>query len=87
MPCPPSSDGGSFFIACCPHPILPHKRFCCTGTGQRILVPQYCPQELMSDDMPRGEREAENEKKDGPLWGNPGDSYFNNNNNPYASFA
>jgi hypothetical protein len=27
--------------ACCPHPILPGDKFCCTGFGKRILVPAY----------------------------------------------
>ena len=58
--------------ACCPHPILPGKKFCCTGTGQRILVPQYCPQELVSEDMlerannspPSGDERPEDDEDD-----------------------
>ena len=41
--------------ACCPHPILPGEKFRCTGWGQRVLVPQYCPQEIVSEQGPRGE--------------------------------
>ena len=50
--------------ACCPHPILPGKKFCCTGTGQRILVPQYCPQELLSDEMLERARGADGSSSD-----------------------
>lgn len=52
LPCQTDEDC-EFPQACCPHPILPGEKFCCTGTGQRILVPQYCPQELMADNTPR----------------------------------
>jgi hypothetical protein len=27
--------------ACCPHPILPGDKFCCTGFGQRLMIPKY----------------------------------------------
>lgn len=27
--------------ACCPHPILPGDKFCCTGFGRRAMVPAY----------------------------------------------
>ena len=52
LPCQTDEDC-EFPQACCPHPILPGEKFCCTGTGQRILVPQYCPQEIMADNSPR----------------------------------
>ena len=32
--------------ACCAHPILPMKKFCCTGYGQRIMEPAYVGQEI-----------------------------------------
>jgi len=32
--------------ACCPHPILPGEKFCCTGFGQRIMVPSYQTMEI-----------------------------------------
>mmetsp|Transcript_8020 Transcript_8020/g.13336 ORF Transcript_8020/g.13336 Transcript_8020/m.13336 type:complete len:288 (+) Transcript_8020:112-975(+) len=32
--------------ACCPHPIIPGQRFCCTGFGRRIMVPAYARQEI-----------------------------------------
>jgi len=58
--------------ACCPHPILPGKKFCCTGTGQRILVPQYCPQELISEDMLGSPPREEEPMEDDPNWLNGG---------------
>jgi hypothetical protein len=30
--------------ACCPHPIIPGDKFCCTGWTQRIMVPAYARQ-------------------------------------------
>eukprot|EP01041_Mallomonas_annulata_P001651 gene1651-3194_t len=44
--------------ACCPHPIIPGDKFCCTGWGSRVLVPQYCPQEIMAEKGPRGDKNA-----------------------------
>mmetsp|Transcript_40502 Transcript_40502/g.41332 ORF Transcript_40502/g.41332 Transcript_40502/m.41332 type:complete len:302 (-) Transcript_40502:226-1131(-) len=41
--------------ACCQHPILPNEKFCCTGWGKRAMVPQYCPQELVSNQKVNGE--------------------------------
>ena len=32
--------------ACCPHPIIPGDKFCCTGWGQRIMVPAYAGEYL-----------------------------------------
>lgn len=43
--------------ACCLHPILPGERFCCSGWGKRALVPQYCPQEIVSNQNNRQEKE------------------------------
>jgi hypothetical protein len=46
--------------ACCPHPIIPGDKFCCTGWGNRIMDKQYVGQEVVSnrDDNynTRGER-------------------------------
>lgn len=39
--------------ACCPHPILPGDKFCCTGFGQRLLIPKYVGQEAYADNGPR----------------------------------
>lgn len=36
--------------ACCPHPIIPGDKFCCTGFGLRIMVPAYQRREITSDD-------------------------------------
>jgi hypothetical protein len=33
--------------ACCPHPILPGDKFCCTGFGQRLLIPKSVTQEII----------------------------------------
>jgi hypothetical protein len=35
--------------ACCPHPIVPGVSFCCTGWGQRVMIPQYAFQPLRPD--------------------------------------
>lgn len=35
--------------ACCPHPIIPGDKFCCTGWTQRIMVPAYQRQLIQSD--------------------------------------
>mmetsp|Transcript_7422 Transcript_7422/g.6656 ORF Transcript_7422/g.6656 Transcript_7422/m.6656 type:complete len:233 (-) Transcript_7422:547-1245(-) len=34
---------------CCAHPIIPGDRFCCTGWGQRVMVPAYAPQFIKPD--------------------------------------
>merc|ERR1711871_821074 len=41
--------------ACCPHPIIPGDKFCCTGWTQRIMVPAYQRQLIQSDIMSRGD--------------------------------
>lgn len=43
--------------ACCMHPILPGEKFCCSGWGRRALVPQYVPQEIVSNQNNRQEKE------------------------------
>lgn len=52
--------------ACCAHPILPGERFCCTGWGQRIMVPAYAyqnaPADLSSRDE-KGQQQAEEERE------------------------
>lgn len=40
-----------FPLACCPHPIIPGQKFCCSGWGQRVLVKAYQPQEIVSEAM------------------------------------
>jgi hypothetical protein len=35
--------------ACCPHPIIPGDKFCCTGWGTRIMDKQYVGQEVVSN--------------------------------------
>ena len=51
--------------ACCPHPIIPGQKFCCTGWGQRIMVPAYARQEISSnfDDL------KDNNKDEDASWG------------------
>jgi len=39
--------------ACCPHPIIPGDKFCCTGFGLRIMVPAYQRREITSDSLGR----------------------------------
>lgn len=38
--------------ACCPHPIFPGEKFCCTGWGQRVMEPAYQTQEIQSARLP-----------------------------------
>lgn len=49
--------------ACCPHPILPGDKFCCTGFGQRLLIPKYVVQEAYVDNGPRQPEPANREGK------------------------
>jgi hypothetical protein len=44
--------------ACCPHPIIPTKKFCCTGWGQRIMIPKFVGQEAIAQTGPRGGADA-----------------------------
>ena len=37
--------------ACCPHPIIPGDKFCCTGWGRRVLVPAYARQEISTESV------------------------------------
>ncbi len=37
--------------ACCPHPIIPGDKFCCTGFGLRIMVPAYQRREITSNNV------------------------------------
>ena len=39
------NDDCPFPEACCPHPFLPGDKFCCTGFGNRMLIPKYQGQE------------------------------------------
>lgn len=34
--------------ACCPHPILPGDKFCCTGFGRRAMIPAYATRSITS---------------------------------------
>ena len=49
--------------ACCPHPIVPGDKFCCTGWTQRILVPAYARQVAATDRRTRDEA-AEEDARD-----------------------
>ena len=54
--------------ACCPHPIIPGEKFCCTGFGKRILEPAYVPQEALAPRIPdsRGEDAAKRKSPKNP---------------------
>ncbi len=41
--------------ACCPHPIIPGDKFCCTGWTQRIMVPAYQRQLIQSNGPLQGD--------------------------------
>lgn len=45
IPCLTDTDC-PFPQACCDHPIIPGDKFCCTGWGQRIMIPAYARQEI-----------------------------------------
>jgi len=47
--------------ACCNHPIIPGKKFCCTGLGQRIMEPAYVGQEIQGD-VAMGRQVGENDR-------------------------
>ena len=51
MKCETDSDC-QFPQACCPHPILPGDKFCCTGFGRRILVPAYQTRRIVASQGP-----------------------------------
>ena len=38
--------------ACCPHPILPGDKFCCTGFGRRAMTPAYATRSINSSPSP-----------------------------------
>lgn len=53
--------------ACCPHPIIPGDKFCCTGWTQRIMVPAYAKQTAATDRRTRdeaGDEEVAKERED-----------------------
>lgn len=45
--------------ACCPHPLIPGDKFCCTGWTQRIMVPAYAKQTAATDRRTRDEADEE----------------------------
>lgn len=51
--------------ACCNHPIIPGKKFCCTGMGQRIMEPAYVGQEIQGD-VAMGRKVGENDRPEDP---------------------
>ena len=55
--------------ACCPHPIIPGQKFCCTGWGQRIMVPAYARQQIAPASI---EDLKDNNREDG-AWGKNND--------------
>ena len=50
--------------ACCPHPLIPGDKFCCTGWTQRIMVPAYAKQTAATDRRTRDEAEDEDRAKE-----------------------
>ena len=44
--------------ACCSHPILPGKKFCCTGWAQRVMDRAYIGNTILADDTPRGKKKS-----------------------------
>lgn len=50
--------------ACCPHPIIPGDKFCCTGWTQRIMVPAYAKQTAATDRRTRDEAAEEEAAKE-----------------------
>lgn len=65
-----TDDDCPFPQACCPHPILPGDKFCCTGWGQRIMTPAYARQEIQSSFEDQKEGGADEDI--GPSWGGGG---------------
>lgn len=55
--------------ACCSHPIIPGQQFCCTGWGQRIMVPAYARQEIASSPLEDASRANSPGTLDGQSWG------------------
>lgn len=51
--------------ACCPHPLIPGQKFCCTGFGQRIMVPAYAYQKAKANNLDSDsvEKQPENERE------------------------
>lgn len=58
--------------ACCPHPILPGDKFCCTGFGSRIMEPAYAPQQISSrglgDEDARDNEDGERRRQGKKAW-------------------
>jgi hypothetical protein len=36
-------------LTCCTHPIVPGPKFCCSGWGQRMMVPAYVREEILAN--------------------------------------
>ena len=76
MECEVDSDC-QFPQACCPHPIIPGDKFCCTGWTQRVMVPAYALQQLKPNLLSRDQqREQDEQNGNGDLHspGGAGDS-------------
>ena len=58
--------------ACCPHPIIPGQKFCCTGFGNRIMVPAYARQQISSNDIGNSNDNQDNQS---PKGGNDRDNW------------
>eukprot|EP01036_Dinobryon_divergens_P022420 gene22420-30672_t len=54
--------------ACCPHPIIPGQHFCCTGWGQRIMIPAYARQEISGSPLEEESRKNSPGTVDGRSW-------------------
>lgn len=63
--------------ACCPHPIIPGDKFCCTGWTQRVMVPAYALQQAKTNTLTRDEQKEQDENGGNgnlPAPGGSGDS-------------
>jgi hypothetical protein len=61
--------------ACCPHPLLPGDKFCCTGFGRRVMEPAYAPQEAVvrrdiDGDQDRANEDEERRRRGKKPWEN-----------------
>lgn len=58
--------------ACCPHPIIPGDKFCCTGWTQRIMVPAYARQMAKTSTLNGRTRDEQDEADRRGLGGEDG---------------
>lgn len=66
IPCYTDSDC-PFPQACCDHPIIPGDKFCCTGWGQRVMVPAYARQFIKTGNF-EDQKEGGKDDDSGSSW-------------------